>query len=531
VKFKHISEIEKATQPGQNELFRFGVALLFIIGVMLYSSTLEIAVTSIPSSGLLLIVAAIIGGYMAMNIGANDVANNVGPAVGSQAITMGGALLIAAIFEMAGALIAGGDVVETIRDGIISHASMDNREVFVWLMMSALLASALWLNFATAIGAPVSTTHSIVGAVLGAGVTAAGWHVVNWEVMAGIIVSWLASPLLGGIFAAAFLYLIKRCITYQQDMAAAAARAVPVLVGVMAAVFTSYLLLKGLQKMLPALSVNAALWTGLFVGLAIFLLLRPLLRSRVSTIENSKEGVNRLFTLPLIFSAALLSFAHGANDVANAVGPLAAVTQAITEVTDMSGNQAGIPLWVMMVGALGISVGLALFGPRLIRTVGSEITELDKMRAYCIAMSAAITVIVASQLGLPVSSSHIAVGGVFGVGFLREYLKASYVRLEDEIRAHHEEGDIPAVNDFLIRFKAASLKQKGVMLAELKMQSKLKLDPANFSKPERKGLKKYYRKELVKRSQILKIVAAWIITVPASALIASALFYALRKVM
>jgi PiT family inorganic phosphate transporter len=531
VKFKHINEIEKATQQGQNELFRFGVALLFIIGVMLYSSALEIRVNTIPSGGLLLIVAAIIGGYMAMNIGANDVANNVGPAVGSQAITMGGALLIAAIFEMAGALIAGGDVVETIRNGIIDPASIADRGVFVWLMMSALLASALWLNFATAIGAPVSTTHSIVGAVLGAGVTAAGWHVVNWEEMASIVVSWLVSPVLGGIFAAGFLYLIKRCITYQQDMAAAAVRAVPILVGVMATAFTTYLLLKGLRRLLPDFGVNAALFSGLFTGLAVFLLLRPLLRSRIMTIENSKEGVNRLFTLPLILSAALLSFAHGANDVANAVGPLAAVTQTITDVADATGGKAGIPLWVMLVGALGISVGLALFGPRLIRTVGSEITELDKMRAYCIAMSAAITVIVASQLGLPVSSSHIAVGGVFGVGFLREYLKASYVRMEDEIRAHHEEGDIQAVNDFLVRFKAASLKQKGVLLAELKMQSKLKQDPTNFSKPERKSLKKYYRKELVKRSQILKIVAAWVITVPASALLASALFYALRKVI
>ncbi|MDR1349170.1 MAG: inorganic phosphate transporter, partial [Zoogloeaceae bacterium] len=193
MKFKHINEIEKATRQGQNELFRFGVALLFIIGVMLYSSTLEIAADSIPSGGLLLIVAAIIGGYMAMNIGANDVANNVGPAVGSQAITMGGALLLAAVFEMAGALIAGGDVVETIRDGIIRSASVADREVFVWLMMSALLAGALWLNFATAIGAPVSTTHSIVGAVLGAGVVAAGWDAVNWDAMLGIAISWLVS--------------------------------------------------------------------------------------------------------------------------------------------------------------------------------------------------------------------------------------------------------------------------------------------------------------------------------------------------
>jgi PiT family inorganic phosphate transporter len=531
VKFKHISDIEKATQQGQNELFRFGVALLFIIGVMLYSSTLEITANSISSGGLLLIVAAIIGGYMAMNIGANDVANNVGPAVGSQAITMGGALLIAAVFEAAGALIAGGDVIDTIRSGIIPPESIADRETFVWLMMSALLAGALWLNFATAVGAPVSTTHSIVGAVLGAGVMAAGWESVNWGAVLSIFTSWLMSPLLGGIFAAAFLYFIKRHITYQQDMAAAAVRIVPILVGVMTAAFTSYLLLKGLRKALPDFGMASALWTGFSVGLAVFLLLRPLLRSRVAAIENSKEGVNRLFTLPLIFSAALLSFAHGANDVANAVGPLAAITQTIVGASAIGDHSAMIPPWVMMVGALGIVVGLALFGPRLIRTVGSEITELDKMRACCIAMSAAITVIVACQMGLPVSSTHIAVGGVFGVGFLREYLKASYARMEDEIRAHHAEGDILAVNEFLARFKTASLKQKGIMLAELKMQSKLKLDPANFSKPERKGLKKFYRKELVKRSQILKIVAAWVITVPASALVAAGLFYVLRKTM
>jgi PiT family inorganic phosphate transporter len=524
LELKHISNIEKATLKGKFESMRMGIGFLFLMGILIYTEISNIGGENV----LLLAVAAMIGGYMAMNIGANDVANNVGPAVGSQAITMGGALLIAAISETAGALIAGGEVTATIRSGIIDPARIPDGKTLVWLMMAALLAGALWLNIATAIGAPVSTTHAVVGAVLGAGTVAIGVDAVNWSMIGGIVVSWVVSPVLGGVFAAGFLYLIKRYITYQEDMVGAAAKTVPFLVALMAWAFTSYLILKGLNKVWPV-STGFALLAGFCVSLLVFLILRPLLKRRMLTSENSKESVNQLFTVPLIFSAALLSFAHGANDVSNAIGPLAAITQFI------SGNgmteETTIPFWVMMVGALGISLGLILFGPKLIRTVGSEITELDKMRAYCIAMSAALTVIVASQLGLPVSSTHIAVGGVFGVGFLREYLKANYARIEEEIRTHHPEDDLDAVNAFLARFKSASLEQKGSMLAELKMQSKLKLDPAHFSKPERKGLKKFYRRELVKRSHVKKIAAAWVITVPASILLAMGVFSILEKIL
>jgi PiT family inorganic phosphate transporter len=528
MELKHLDNFEKATRKGKLESLRMGIGFAFLLSVMLYSNTIGVS----GEGGLLLAIAAMIGGYMAMNIGANDVANNVGPAVGSDAITMMGALCMAAFFEAAGALIAGGDVVATIRGGIIDPAVIPDGNTFIWLMMSALLAGALWLNLATAIGAPVSTTHSIVGAVLGAGAAAVGWHVINWLTVVGIVVSWVISPLLGGIFAALFLYLIKRCITYQADMLAAATKTVPVLVALMATVFTAYLMLKGLNRIFPVSSVMA-LGCGVFVGAVMYLFLVPVLRRRVARDSNSKESVNSLFTLPLICSAALLSFAHGANDVANAIGPLAAVAEAIAEMGagHAISDKASIPLWVMGIGALGISLGLVLFGPKLIRTVGSEITELDKMRAYCIAMSAALTVIVASQLGLPVSSTHIAVGGVFGVGFLREYLKANYARIEDEIRTHHSESDLSAVNAFMDRFRAAPLAEKGQMLKALKTQAKLKLDPANFSKLERKGLKKFYRRELVKRSQIKKIVAAWIVTVPVSALLAMGIFHLLVKAL
>nr|MBP6727056.1 inorganic phosphate transporter [Thauera sp.] len=232
----------------------------------------------------------------------------------------------------------------------------------------------------------------------------------------------------------------------------------------------------------------------------------------------------------LIFAAALLSFAHGSNDVANAVGPLAAIVDTVTH-AGVVNKTAPIPLWVMMVGAIGIALGLALFGPKVIRTVGSEITELDQMRAYCIAMAATFTVIVASQMGLPVSSTHIAVGGVFGVGFLREYLKSNYDRMLADIKSHHSEGDMAEIEAFVARFEKASIDQKGEMLRDLKQRSKKAEDPAHFSKVERKGLRKVYRRELVKRSQLMRIAAAWVITVPASALMAAILFFTIRGMM
>ncbi|MCB1812990.1 MAG: inorganic phosphate transporter, partial [Candidatus Competibacteraceae bacterium] len=196
-------------------------------------------------------------------------------------------------------------------------------------------------------------------------------------------------------------------------------------------------------------------------------------------------------------------------------------------------GKAAIPLWVMVVGAIGISLGLMLYGPKLIRTVGSEITELDQTRAFCIAMAAAITVIIASQLGLPVSSTHIAVGGVFGVGFLREFLKANYARMIEDIQHHHQGAERETVDQFLAQFEQASLEAKGAMLKTLKNQSAAGLLDAedSLTKKERKGLRRIYRQQLVKRSALLKIVAAWLITVPVSALLAAMLFFMIRGMM
>ena len=460
---------------------------------------------------IVLLASAVIGGYMAMNIGANDVANNVGPAVGSKAITL---------FEAAGALLAGGEVVSTIKSSIIDPSKLDDTRTFVWLMVSALLAGAVWLNLATLFGAPVSTTHSIVGGVLGAGIAAGGFGIANWDKMGAIAASWVISPVLGGLIAAAFLLFIKKKIIYQTDMIQAAKKFVPILIALMAWAFSTYLALKGLKKIWKIDFQTAAL-IGFGIAIAIYFLVKPFIARKSEVVENTRESVNKLFTVPLIFAAALLSFAHGANDVANAVGPLAAISDAIQHGGIV--GKAPIPLWVMMIGALGISLGLLLFGPKIIKTVGGEITELDKSRAFCVAMAAAITVIIASQLGLPVSSTHIAIGGIFGVGFLREYLKTSYANQLQDMLDDHEGEEKVRLQKFLSNFESAPVEDMEKMIKQAKRQK----TELGLKKSERKKMKKLYSEKLVKRSAVKKIVAAWIITVPASASIAAGVFFML----
>ncbi|MCV2403861.1 inorganic phosphate transporter [Marinomonas sp. C2222] len=503
---------------GGHEFVRVLIALAFVLVAGYYASSNGMGVSNLS----ILAIAAAIGAYMAINIGANDVANNVGPAVGSKALSLTGAIVIAAIFEASGALIAGGTVVGTIKNGIINPSAIGDAMTFVWVMMAALLAGAIWLNLATYLGAPVSTTHSIVGGVLGAGVAAGGLDIANWEKMSAIVASWVISPVLGGVIAALFLIYIKRAITYKSDMVEAAKKAVPLLVATMVWAFSTYLILKGLKKIWKLDFVTAAM-IGFAIALTVYFIVRPLIDKAAQGLKNDKDAVNSLFTIPLIVSAALLSFAHGANDVANAIGPLAAINDAL--MTGLVSSKAAIPLWVMIVGSLGIALGLALFGPKLIKTVGSEITELDKSRAFCVAMAAAITVILASQLGLPVSSTHIAVGGIFGVGFLREYLKLSYEKKLEAIVSHSEKSgfDNEQTQAFVERFQTASVDEKRAILRELKASQ----SPSPISSAERKGLKKATKKELVKRSALFKIAAAWVITVPASAFLAAILFYML----
>ena len=507
-----------------SNLVKLIIGLLFAIAAGTYA---QILIGS-QVHGTFLVLAAIFGAYMAMNIGANDVANNVGPAYGAGVLTMGGAIVLAAIFEAAGALIAGGDVVGTIKKGIISTDAFGNDPmIFVYAMSAALLAAALWLNLATWLRAPVSTTHSIVGGVVGAGIAAGGFAGVAWGTMGKIAASWIISPVLGGLIAATFLFFIKHTIIYKEDMRGAAQKIVPILVAIMTAAFVTYLTIKGLKhvwkEIIQALSFlpqtkkppfSIALGFGFVGGVISYFWLRPRVAKKVALIENSRKDVNTLFTVPLIFAAALLSFAHGANDVANAVGPLAAVYDALTNMT--VSTKATVPFWVMAIGGFGIAIGLMLFGPRLIKTVGTEITELDQMRAFSIMIAAAITVIIASQLGLPVSSTHIAVGAVFGVGFLREWLDSK--KMEQTQQSLFAEME-----------KYREIKAKLDQTPDSDAQTKLALMNEKRAQKKRiKKIKKQLRENYIKRGMIKKIVAAWIITVPVAALLSALIFFILK---
>ena len=537
-----VKKMEKeALKSSGIDFIRLGFALFFMVVALVYSF---LSTGGIPNN-MFLAIAALFGAYMAMNIGANDVANNVGPAVGSKALTMGGAIIIAAIFEAGGAFIAGGDVVKTIKKGIIDiNAFGGNVDPFIWAMMAALLAAALWLNFATAMKAPVSTTHSIVGGVMGAGVAAAGFSIVSWNTMGMIASSWVISPVLGGIIAAMFLYAIKKTMVYKEDKIGAAKIWVPIFVAIMSWAFITYLTLKGLKNLWPSIvdalvflpdekkpSFMVASIFGFIVAVVVYFLVKKTVALRANKLENSRAGVNLLFTVPLIFAAALLSFAHGANDVANAIGPLAAINDAV--MTGGISAKAGIPFWVMAVGALGIALGLALYGPKLIKTVGSEITELDQMRAFSVAMAASITVIIASQLGLPVSSTHIAIGGIFGVGFLREYLVSS----KQEIVIHKKERTIEDEKKILKAYVAElkaleerveKTKENYERIVELYKTIDKEEDKIKSSKKQIKSVEKV---KYVKRDAIKKIIAAWIITVPATALLSAAIFFMIRGIV
>ena len=404
-----------------------------------------------------------------------------------------------------------------------------NPEIFIWAMTAALLSAALWLNFATYIGAPVSTTHSIVGGVMGAGIAAAGFSIVSWATMGKIAASWIISPVLGGLIAASFLYFIKSKIIFKEDMVENAKKIVPILVGFMAMAFTTYLMLKGVKKIIKV-DLLTALSIGFAVAIAIYYFVKPLISKSADKLENSRVGVNSLFNVPLIFAAALLSFAHGANDVANAIGPLAAINDAV-----MSGGisaKAEIPIWVMSVGAIGIGIGLALYGPKLIKTVGSEITELDQMRAFSIAMAAAITVIIASQLGLPVSSTHIAVGGVFGVGFLREYLdrgESKFIQATKE-RFKADKKDLEVLELEFSNLEKITEKTKSDYERIVELY-KLIDEKQELVKIEKKEFKTAKNIKYVKRNAVKKIIAAWIITVPAAATLSAGVFFMIKGIM
>lgn len=483
---KKVSRLDEASLTVSRPIAAPGLAGVFLLVILVFA----IAATASGPLSFYVVAGTVISGYMALYVGANDVANNVGPAVGGRALTLGAALAIAAVFEAAGALIAGGDVVATISKDIIRPQSDMAALEFILLMMAGFLASAMWIHLATYLGAPVSTTHSVVGGVLGSGIAASGIDVVSWPTMGAIAASWIVSPMMGGLLAAGLYWIVRTLIIDRPSPYECARRWLPVIVAGMAGVFALYLATKGLRRIWEPPS-DAML---LLIGLGSFLLAaavsRPWIRSHSKTSEEIGKPVTALFTLPLIVAAALLCFAHGANDVANAIGPLAAIVAA-AETGVAAPRAVALPLWVLLIGAAGISLGLALFGPTVIRTVGEKITKMNPSRAYCVALSAATTVLFASALGLPVSSTHVTVGGVFGIGLLRE-----------------------------------AITNKGIPNPAVRPRTRFLRISALNTTPEQAVLRtrKRERRKLVRRQYGLSIGAAWVITVPATATIAIVLY-------
>jgi PiT family inorganic phosphate transporter len=370
-----------------------------------------------------MVMAIVFGLYMTWGIGANDVANAMGTSVGSGAITVKQAILIAAIFEFAGAFIAGGNVTKTIRKGIIDPSSIaGSPELLVYGMLAALLAAAIWLMVASYRGWPVSTTHSIVGAIVGFAIAGIGMDAVNWGKIGQIAASWIVSPLLGGVIALALMLSIRKLILNTDNPFQKAKTYGPIYVFLVGFIVSLVTLFKGLKHLNLEFSMGQSLVLAFIFGV-IVAFIGKLMINRVKVDETADRdfhyaSVEKAFVPMMIFTACAMAFAHGSNDVANGIGPLAAVV-AIVQSGGEVGQKASLPLWILLLGGAGIVVGLATMGWKVMQTIGTKITELTPTRGYCATLAAATTVVLASKTGLPVSTTHIAVGAVMGVGLAR----------------------------------------------------------------------------------------------------------------
>ncbi|MBW2508459.1 MAG: inorganic phosphate transporter [Deltaproteobacteria bacterium] len=370
---------------------------------------------------LILTVASLGGLYMAWTIGANDVANAMGTSVGSGALTLRGAIVVAAIFEFGGAMLVGGSVTDTIRKGIVDIQALGSDPMVMAIGMTCcLLAAALWLNLATYAGWPVSTTHSIVGAVVGFGVSAGGTGAVDWGMVGSIAASWIVSPVMGGVLGYALFVFIQRTILTAPDPVLAIKRWGPIFVFPIITILALSAMFKGLKPLRLDLALGPALILALGIGLVCSLAAVPIFARFARTNSDAKGAAlgrtEKVFMVLQVMTACFVAFAHGSNDVANAVGPLAAVFGAIKEgVTET----VQVPYRVLLIGGVGIVVGLATYGYKIMATIGKKITELTPSRGFSAEFAAATTIVVASKLGLPVSTTHTLVGAVIGVGFGR----------------------------------------------------------------------------------------------------------------
>ena len=372
---------------------------------------------------LLLILAAVFGLFMAWGIGANDVANAMATSVGSKALTIKSAIIIAAIFEFSGAYLAGGEVTSTIRKGMVDSAMFaDSPELLVYGMLSALLAAGVWLLLATRSGLPVSTTHSIVGAIVGFAAVTMGMDAVQWGKVGNIAMSWVVSPILAGTMSYFLYRSVQVLILDSKKPFKNAKRYVPFYIFLTGFVISLVTVFKGLKHLgLDMTQAEcygiAAIIGGVSAIIGIFMI-RKIKEHPVNFGGFHLHSVELVFGVLMVFTACAMAFAHGSNDVANAIGPVAAVVSIVNS-GGLIEQQSMLPSWVLMLGAMGIVAGLVMYGHKVIATVGAGITELTPSRGFCCNLSASTTVVLASGTGLPISTTHTLVGAVLGVGLAR----------------------------------------------------------------------------------------------------------------
>ena len=364
-------------------------------------------------------IAGALALYMAWAIGANDVANAMGTSVGSGALTVGGAILVAAIFEFAGAFFAGGHVTDTVRKGMLDVSLVD-RDQLIYGMLGSLAAAGTLLVGATRFGLPVSTTHAIVGAIVGFGVVSVGPEVVNWGKIGQIVLSWLTSPLIAGVFAYVIFQFTRAKVLDTKDPVAQIRKLGPIFFFLVFFIIGLVTLFKGLKPLKLNLELTEALMGSILLGfigagVGVFFIRRVELGQEDPKHRFSR--VEKIFVVLQILTACAIAFAHGSNDVANAIGPLAAISSAISG-ADL-GGKASVSPWMLAIGGIGIVFGLATWGYRVMETVGKRITELTPSRGFAAQLAAATTIVVASRLGIPVSTTHTLVGAVLGVGLAR----------------------------------------------------------------------------------------------------------------
>ncbi len=371
----------------------------------------------------LIILAIVFGVFMAWGIGANDVANAMGTSVGSGSVTIKQAIIIAVIFEFSGAILAGGEVTATIRKGILDAALFTNDpHLLVYGMMASLLAAGSWLLIASSFGWPVSTTHSIVGAIVGFGAVGVGFDAVAWSKVIKIVISWIASPILAGVISFTLFRSLQNLIIDTQNPFNNAKKYVPYYMFLVGFVVSLVTIFKGLKHVGLSFTTSSSYLLSLGFGLLVAIIGTLMIRNIHLDPDENKDfyftSMERVFSVLMIITAAAMAFAHGSNDVANAIGPLAAIYSVI-ESGGAIGSKSALPVWILLVGGVGIVVGLITYGHRVIATIGTGITHLTPSRVFAATLAAAATVVIASGTGIPVSTTQVLVGAVLGVGLAR----------------------------------------------------------------------------------------------------------------